>query len=83
MRTAAVVVELEYQMHPAYGSGSVPVMDMRSSRNGTARGLLARTAGTTQLFSRNANNLSTSLPELTEACSAVLEGRAAESVVGR
>ena len=38
---------------------------------------LARSAGTTQLFSRNANNLSTSFPELTEACSTALTGRAA------
>ena len=39
---------------------------------------LSRTAGTTtQLFSRNANNFSTSFPELTEACSTALKGRAA------
>ena len=40
--------------------------------------VLSRTAGTTtQLFSRNANNFSTSFPELTEACSTALKGRAA------
>jgi bifunctional non-homologous end joining protein LigD len=38
---------------------------------------ITRTAGTTQLFSRNANNLSTSFPELTQACSTALNGRAA------